>query len=551
MNNKIGFLVVLFFAGITCSFSQTDPAKQGLSVISKQSSQAILTYLASDWMEGRQPGNKGHEIAADYLASMFQLYGLKPIEKLKDPYSRLDNMSFPNNVYFQNFSLLKLKPSDNHELGIVTQKKSNSFEEQFDYKSDFVTSDFIGIPTHSILGTFPIVFVGYGLVDKKTGYDDFNGIDVKGKIILRLRGYPGHSDTSSIAYKKFHVLRKNIYQYLNFEYKKNESAIQRGAIGCLEVNMENEALTYQPINIFRYNKGSFESDDNAENNFYSFDFLLKDSLEKDLIGYTISQRFANELTNETEVNISAFENTVKNNLKPASKEIKNKFIKMHSIADWDIIGCKNILGIIEGENPDEVVVVGAHYDHWGKYQGAIWNGSDDNASGTVAVLEIAKACMATGVKPKRTIVFAAWDAEEKGMYGSNYFLSHPTHKSIVANVNFDMISRNPTNASTKDYCKVVYTKPFDIFRTNTEKFVKENNLALDIEYSPEEMPSDGTDSDSFGEKNIPIINFETGIHSDYHKPSDHSDRANLTKMTDIIRLGFLHVWELANLETLN
>lgn len=536
--------------GITCLFSQTDPVKKGLSVISKQSSQAILTYLASDWMEGRQPGNKGHEIAADYLASMFQLYGLKPVDKLIDPYVRVENMNFHDNVFFQNFSIIKLNPSDDHQLSIVNQIGSRSFEEQFDYKSDFVTSDFLGIPTRCIIGTFPVVFVGYGLVDEKTGYNDFKGIDVKGKIILRLRGYPGHSDTSSIAYKEFHIVRKNVYQYLNYEYKKNEFAIQRGAIGCLELNTENEALTYHPINIFRYNQGSFESDDQSENNFYSFDFLLKDSLEKNIVGYTISQRLANELTNETGVNIFNFENTVKTQLLPASKELKNKLIKINSKTDWDIIGCKNIIGMIEGENPDDIIIVGAHYDHWGKYQGTIWNGSDDNASGTVAVLEIAKACLATGVKPKKTILFAAWDAEEKGMYGSNYYLKHQTHKNIKAYVNFDMISRNPSNSSIQDYCKVVYTKPYEVFRTNTEFFIDENNLALEIEYSPEETPSDGTDSDSFAEKNIPILNFETGMHKDYHKPTDHSDRANLAKMTDIIRLGFLHVWVLANIDLL-
>lgn len=550
MNKKIGLFVVLYLIGISCLFSQTDNEKNGLRVISEQSSQAILTYLASDWMEGRQPGNKGHEIAADYLASMFQLYGLKPVNKLSDPYSRLENMCFHNNEYFQNFSLLKITPSEKHELSIVTKKDKKFLEERFDYKTDFVTSDIIGIPQRNFIGTIPIVFVGYGLIDKKTGYNDFNGIDVDGKIILRLRGYPGHTDTSSIAHKKFQVIRKNVYQYVNFEYNKNKYAQQNGAVACIEVNTVNEALTYQAVNIFRYNKGSFEDDVDVENNFYNFDFLLKDSLAKSIVGYTVSQRFANELTNDSEINISKFENSVKKNLKPVSKELKGKFIKIDSKVDSDIIGCKNIIGIIEGENLDEIVVVGAHYDHWGKHKGVIWNGSDDNASGTVAVLEIAKACISTGVKPKRTILFAAWDAEEKGMLGSNYYLNHPTHNNIIAYVNFDMISRNPSNSPTKNYCKVVYTEPHEVFRTNTERFIKENSLTLDIEYNSASTPSEGTDSDSFADKNIPVINFETGRHKDYHKPSDHSNRADLKKMTDIIRLGFLHVWELANNEEL-
>jgi hypothetical protein len=117
-------------------------------------------------------------------------------------------------------------------------------------------------------------------------------------------------------------------------------------------------------------------------------------------------------------------------------------------------------------------------------------------------------------------------------------------------VNFDMISRNPVNDPKGTYCKVVYTKPYENLRTNTERFIKENNLKLVADFNTEEMPSDGTDSDSFAEKNIPVIFFESGMHSDYHKPSDEPGRANLSKMTDIIRLGFLTVWELANTEKL-
>lgn len=550
MNKKSSLLIFLFFIGITIGYGQVAPVKKGLNVISKQSSQAILTFLASDWMEGREPGSKGHAIAADYLASMFQLVGLKPINKLRDPYSYVDNMFFHNNVYFQNFPLIKLKESNNHELGIITRKGKLSIEERFDYKTDFVTSDFIGIPLRSLVGEIPIVFVGYGLVDKKTGYDDYKGMDVKGKIVLRLRGYPGHADTSSIAYKRFKVVRKNFWQYMNFEYNKNKYAFQKGAIGCLEVNMENEALTYQATNIFRYNRGPYESDVYLKDKFFNFKFVLEDSLPQSLVGYTINHRFANELTNETGINLVNFENTVKNTLKPASMEIKNKLIKLDSKVSWDLISCKNIIGMIEGEDPNEIVVVGAHYDHLGKFKGVIYNGSDDNASGTVAILEIAKACLAAGVKPKRTIVFAAWDAEEIGLYGSNYFVKHPTHKDIFANVNLDMISRNPVNDSLKNYCKITYTKQYEIFRTNIERFITENNLNLKIQYVAEETPIYRTDSYSFAENNIPIICFEIGKHKDYHKPTDSLNRANLTKMTDIIRLGFLNVWELANVEKL-
>lgn len=547
------FFVVIFlcFAKIPIGFGQTSPVNKGLDVISIQSSQAILTYLASDWMEGREPGTKGHDIASEYLASMYQLYGLKPIEKLKDPYSLVDNMYFPNNAFYQNFPLIMLKESNNHELSIITRNGASGLEEHFDYKTDFVTSDFVGVPIRSLAGEFPIVFVGYGLVDEKTGYDDFKGIDVKGKIILRLRGYPGHNDTSSVAFKTFNVIRNNAFSYMNFEYDKNKIASQKGAVGCLEVNMENEALTYQGTNLFRYNRGRYESDEPIiDKPSLRMVFMLEDSLRNGLVGYSVSHRFANELTNDTKINLTWFENTVKMTLKPSSCELKNKSIKLESKADWELITGRNIVGIIEGEDPNQIVVVGAHYDHLGKFSGYIYNGSDDNASGTAAVLEIAKACLATGAKPKRTILFASWDAEEMGLYGSDYFLKHSAGNNIFANVNFDMISRNPANDSKGTYCKVVYTKPFEIFRTNTENNIRENNLKLVPEFFSDENPAEGTDSDNFAKKDIPIIFFEAGRHNDYHKPTDESGRANLSKMTDIIRLGFLTVWELANIEKL-
>lgn len=540
--------VFLAIAGMTSGYGQERPVQKGLNAISERRAHAILNFFASDWMDGREPGTKGHDLAADYLASMFQVYGLKSIDQLKDPYAVVDNRFFHNNPYFQNFSMLMLNQSDGHQLSVVSRNGKTKLEELFQYQIDFTVSDFIGVPTRHLIGALPIVFVGYGLVDEKTGYNDFKGIDVRGKVVLRLRGYPGHNDTSSIAYKRFNVVRENLWQYMNYEYNKNKFAIERGAVACLEVNMENEALCYQGSNIFRYNRGRYESDVDPVNDkpFLRMAFLLEDSLKSNLLGYTISQRFANALMSQTATSLDAFVDEVKNTVKPASMELKNRRIKLESKADWELISCRNIIGVIEGENPQQVVVVGAHYDHLGRYKGIIYNGSDDNASGVVAILEIAKACLATGVKPKKTIVFAAWDVEEKGLYGSEYFLKHPTHDDIVANVNFDMISRNPVSDASKTYCKVSYTKQYASVRMNTEKFLKAYGLNLNMQYVADTQPSDGTDSDSFAEKDIPVINFETGRHKDYHKPSDHASRANITKMTDIIRMGFLHVWELAN-----
>lgn len=532
----------------TEGYGQISPEEKGLNVISKDASQAILTYLSSDWMEGREISSKGHANAADYLSSMFQLYGLQPIEKFYDPFAAIENMQYPKSRYFQNFGLLLLEKSNEQTLAITSKQGAASIVESFRFNTDFTTSDFIGHPFRSISITAPIVFVGYGLTDTKNGYDDYKGIDVKGKVVLRLRGYPGHNDTTSIGYKKFKVERSNPYQYMNFEFDKNRYALEHGAVGCLEVNTLNESLIYQASNIFRYNLGPYESDTNPENevNFLKMIIPLKDTMEKALAGFTISQRVANALLAASNFSILHFENSVKKNLKPASFEIKEQQVNLATKACWQLIGCKNILGVIKGEDTTQVVVVGAHYDHIGKYKGIIYNGADDNASGVAALLEIAKACRATGIKPKHTIVFAAWDAEEEGMFGSRHFLKNPLFDKIIANVNFDMISRNPAKDAKGTYCKVTYTAPMEYLKSNTERFINQHGLNLQVEYETDSKPSIGTDSDSFAEKNIPVLSFETGRHPDYHKPSDEASKCNLTKMTDIIRLGFLSVWKIAN-----
>ena len=125
-------------------------------------------------------------------------------------------------------------------------------------------------------------------------------------------------------------------------------------------------------------------------------------------------------------------------LKLIQKIIKNKKLHVKTCLEAKTIKCRNVLGMIEGKNPDEIIVVGGHYDHLGIHDGFIWNGADDNASGTVGVMTIAKAFMASGVQPEKTIIFAAWTGEEKGLYGSKYFVSkaEKEHGKVILKLKF-------------------------------------------------------------------------------------------------------------------
>ena len=206
------------------------------------------------------------------------------------------------------------------------------------------------------------------------------------------------------------------------------------------------------------------------------------------------------------------------------------------------------MGYIEGKNKDEYIVVGGHYDHLGKWDGWIWNGADDNASGTVGVMTIAKAFMATGKKPEKSIVLAAWTGEEKGLWGSKYFVqeAQKNNLNVLLNLNYDMIARNTEKDSLKNQASMVYTKAYSGIEELTIQNLDTYQINLDLNYRPAERPGGGSDHAPFAQAGIPVFYFMAAMHPDYHQPSDELDKVNWEKMTNIIRIGFLDSWELAN-----
>lgn len=213
----------------------------------------------------------------------------------------------------------------------------------------------------------------------------------------------------------------------------------------------------------------------------------------------------------------------------------------------------NILGKIEGKNPQEYVIVGAHYDHLGTDPtlngDQTYNGADDNASGVSAVLQIAKAFLATGVQPERTVIFAFWDGEEKGLLGSQYFVnSFPQLKSIKGYLNFDMIGRNNDEANPT-HVVYFYTEAYPAFGNWLKQDIKTYGLNLSPNYRPWDRPIGGSDNSSFAKHDVPIIWYHTDGHKDYHQPSDHTEHLNWEKLTDITKAAFLNMWNMANLHT--
>lgn len=214
------------------------------------------------------------------------------------------------------------------------------------------------------------------------------------------------------------------------------------------------------------------------------------------------------------------------------------------------LSMRNILGKIEGKNPNEYVIIGAHYDHLGfdpMLDGdQIYNGADDNASGVSAVLQVAKAFLASGQQPERTVIFAFWDGEEKGLLGSEYFVQNCSFlQNIKGYLNYDMIGRN-SNEAIPEQVDYFYTEANKAFGDWLKNDIKKYNLNLKPIYHAWDNPVGGSDNGSFAKRGIPIIWYHTNGHPDYHMPSDHVEKINWDKIVDITKASFLNMWNLAN-----
>lgn len=214
------------------------------------------------------------------------------------------------------------------------------------------------------------------------------------------------------------------------------------------------------------------------------------------------------------------------------------------------LSLQNVLGYIEGKNKNEYVIIGAHYDHLGSDRtlagDKIYNGADDNASGVSAVLQIAKAFVASDLQPERTVIFALWDGEELGLLGSEYFMLNCSFTSAIKGyLNFDMIGRN-NNEDNPTYVVYFYTESHPIFGEWLKNDIKKYNLNLTPNYRPWDKPVGGSDNGSFAKRDIPIIWYHTDGHPDYHQPTDHADKINYEKLVDITKAAYLNMWSLAN-----
>lgn len=221
---------------------------------------------------------------------------------------------------------------------------------------------------------------------------------------------------------------------------------------------------------------------------------------------------------------------------------------------------ENILAYIEGtEKPNEIVVISAHYDHIGmNEEGKIFNGADDDGSGTVAVMEIAEAfqkAKKAGKSPKRSLLFLHVTGEEIGLLGSKYYVENPVYplSNVVANLNIDMVGRSDKENEGKDYVYVIGSEMLssELKKINEAANNSQTKLELNYKYDDPKDPMRlyyRSDHYNFAKNNIPVIFYFNGVHEDYHKPTDTPDKINYDLLQKRTRLVFSTAWELANRE---
>lgn len=207
----------------------------------------------------------------------------------------------------------------------------------------------------------------------------------------------------------------------------------------------------------------------------------------------------------------------------------------------------NILVTVPGKDTTQRIVVGAHFDHEGTKNGAVYHGADDNASGTVVLLELARAAQAAGVQPQQSVVFAFWDGEERGLWGSRHYvktLGQDT-SAVAYYINFDMVGRN-TDESRPGLFRYFYTASQPHLRTWYEESLRACGLTLlEADYRPSDRTLGGSDNTSFGRNGIPIVWFHTDGHPDYNTPNDTADKINYPKLMEIARSSWYLIWRMA------
>ncbi len=535
-------LVTLFISSVCFAQELADGYEKGMQSITGNEINDHVSFFADDSMKGRPAGSDENLLASLYIARRFKDIGLQPLSKKLNPRKRVkdelpENLSIEDihfyDEYLQRFSIQKAKLTSNNSFSITRKFAGGSVTSSYDYRDDFYVNY---SETADISLTAPLVFAGYGIVtDDYNDYLDENGndVDVKDKIVVIVDSYP----RADIEESMFNIVKKRKYRFTKY---KVAAARDKGALGVLVVQPPDASL---PINI-KYER--------IVNGFEKGKARLHERPRKNIPVIYLSNKAKRELfRNVGRKKVRKILGHIDSTLTPRAFALDNMLASFSIDLHCEVLKTQNVVGFLEGTDPelkDETIVIGAHYDHIGLgYYGTmdkgnigqIHNGADDNASGTAGMMELAEAFSLS--KPKRSIVFIAFDAEENGLLGSkHYAYYHPLRPldKTIAMINLDMISRN-----SPEFLWVGGAfQGKDIIET-----VKEANKSIGIElFFNVGLFSYASDQAFFLRNEIPSLFFFAGDHEDYHTPGDDIEKMDFQKAERVTKLAFLTGWLLAN-----
>ncbi|MCO5723393.1 M28 family peptidase [Robiginitalea marina] len=475
-----------------------DPVAFAASITEEELKEHLYTY-ASDEFEGRETGKEGQKKAVAYLKAAYE------------------SMEIPGGLqggdYFQDVPLELTKlPTGN--LFVDGQSHANG--------EGFLT---FGGSSRSY---DEIVYVGYGIETEE--YSDYQGLDVKGKLLMMKAGEPRNGDGTFLLTGTQEPSKwSNISEAIE---KRMEVALEKGAGGILFVDPDNFSRYMRYFDYMKTNDSGQMS--------------LKDGDEETPDMLLVSEELAGKIYDG-----------YGSSEKPATISLP---VRMEVESRNEDVASENVVAFIRGsEWPGEYVVISSHLDHIGvNANGEINNGADDDGSGTVALLEIAEAfkqAADAGMGPRRSVVFLHVTGEEKGLLGSRYYTDvEPVFplENTVANLNIDMIGRiDPKREGNRNYVYLIGSDKLssELHELSETVNARYTGIELDYTYNDENDPNRfyyRSDHYNFAKNNIPIIFYFNGTHADYHRPGDTPDKINYDLLKNRTQLVFHTAWEIAN-----
>ncbi|MET0271701.1 MAG: M28 family metallopeptidase [Phenylobacterium sp.] len=489
---RLSVLAVGFALLATAAAAQPTPEMQR----SAEHVKAHMAFLASDLLEGREAGSRGFDIAAEYVASQFRQLGLVP--------------GGDRGSYFQRVPLFAYR---NVGEGTFVLRGPKGVEPLV-YGEDYLPSRNPAAAETRV--SAPLVFVGFGIVAPEHGRDDYKGLDVKGKIVVAMDGAPRAFQTEERAY------------YRSTRNKRGWAA-QHGAVGFVSLNTPGDEKLYPFANSVKRVK--------------AWSMTWRDPLDSPFVVApsvpalaAVSVRGASKLFAGAPAPLEAIWAAGEALAGDPPRFALPRTLDAAFTTESHVVESRNVVGLIEGSDPvlkAQTVVLSAHLDHVGVVEGGkddvINNGALDNAAGVATTLEVARAFMESGKRPKRSVLFLAVTGEEKGLLGAEYFARNPTVplESIVADVDLDM------PVLTYDFTDVV---AFGADRSGIGAAVKRAAGRMGVVLSPDPMPDEGlftrSDHYRFVEVGVPAVFLMTGFQNGgeaqfrdflanrYHRPGD-------------------------------